>query len=62
MNTAFYGCAELAEITFRNPGKWTMDNPFANCPKLFTVNGYPGSTAEDYAKRYNYLFKSLEEA
>lgn len=62
VNTAFYGCAELAEITFRNPGKWTMDNPFANCPKLFTVNGYPGSTAEDYAKRYNYLFKSLEEA
>ena len=61
-NTAFYGCSELAEITFRNPGKWTMDNPFANCPKLFTVNGYPGSTAEDYAKRYNYLFKSLEEA
>ena len=62
VNTAFYGCAELAEITFRNPGKWTMDNPFPNCPKLFTVWGYPGSTAEDYAKRYNYLFKSLEEA
>ena len=58
----YYGCAELAEITFHNPGRWTMDNPFTNCPKLFTVWGYPGSTAEDYAKRYNYLFKSLEEA
>lgn len=61
-NTAFYGCAELAEITFHNPGKWTMDNPFTNCPKLFTVWGYPGSSADDYAKRFNYLFKSLEEA
>ncbi|MGN1363993.1 MAG: leucine-rich repeat domain-containing protein [Victivallis vadensis] len=61
-NTAFYNCAELAEITFHNPGRWTMDNPFPNCPKLFTVWGYPGSTAEDYAKRFNYLFKSLEEA
>ena len=58
----FYGCLDLEEITFHNPGKWTMDNPFTNCPKLFTVWGYPGSTAEDYAKRYNYLFKSLEEA
>lgn len=58
----YYGCAELAEITFHNPGRWTMDNPFTNCPKLFTVWGYPGSSAEDYAKRYNYLFKSLEEA
>ena len=58
----FYGCLDLEEITFHNPGKWTMYNPFTNCPKLFTVWGYPGSTAEDYAKRYNYLFKSLEEA
>ena len=52
----------MEEITFHNPGKWTMGNPFPNCQKLFTGNGYPGSTAEDYAKRYNYLFKSLEEA
>lgn len=58
----YYGCAELTEITFSNPGKWTMDNPFTSCPKLFTVWGWPGSSAEDYAKRYNYLFKSLEEA
>lgn len=58
----FYGCLDLEEITFHNPGKWMMDNPFSACPKLFTVWGYPGSTAEDYAKRYNYLFKSLEEA
>ena len=61
-SSCYYGNLELTEITFSNPGKWTMDNPFANCPKLFTVWGYPGSTAEDYAKRYNYLFKSLEEA
>lgn len=58
----FYGCADLEEVTFQRQGKWPMDNPFSSCPKLFTVNGYPGSTAEDYAARYNYLFKSLEEA
>lgn len=62
VNACFYHCSSLEEITFRNPGKWTMNNPFPNCPKLFTVWGYPGSTAEDYAKRFNYLFKSLEEA
>ena len=61
-SSCYYGNLELTEITFSNPGKWTMDNPFPNCPKLFTVWGYPGSTAEDYAKRFNYLFKSLEEA
>lgn len=59
--TAFHGCSELTEITFRNPGTWSMENPFTSCPKLFTVYGYPGSTAEEFASRYNYLFKSLED-
>ena len=53
-------CPELEEVTFLNPGTWTMENPFTNCPKLFTIKGYAGSMAETFASRYNYLFKPLE--
>ena len=58
---AFDSCSALEEVTFRNPGKWSMSNPFTRCSKLFTIYGYPGSTAEEFANRYNYLFKSLED-
>lgn len=57
-----YTCEQVAEeVTFKNPGKWSMSNPFTRCSKLFTIYGYPGSTAEEFANRYNYLFKSLED-
>lgn len=58
---SFYGCTNLSEITILNPDCeiWDHENEFD--PEMETIIGFPGSTAEQYAKKYGKTFVALDE-
>lgn len=63
---AFTNCAALEEVVILNPNAVIFDRAttFGNNYKDYSgvIKGYDGSTAEDYAKKYGYTFKSLGKA
>ncbi|MCR4639631.1 leucine-rich repeat protein [Ruminococcus sp.] len=63
---AFTNCAALEEVTILNPNAEIFDRAttFANNYKDYSgaIKGYDDSTAEAYAKKYGYSFKSLGKA
>lgn len=57
---AFYGCIELEEITILNPECHIYDG-IETISETATICGYENSTAQEFAEKYNYKFKSLGE-
>ena len=63
---AFSTCTDLERIDFRNPDCSIAENPYTISNNQLslsvfdgTIYGYAGSTAEQYAKRYDYKFALL---
>ncbi len=46
---AFTECENLGYVTIENPEAVISDNAFVECAEGFTLSGYEGSTAEEYA-------------
>lgn len=66
---AFGNCTALKSITILNPectidsGKQTISNETSGVAKAYyrgVIRGYCGSTAEEYAKKNDYLFEPLD--
>ena len=66
----FCDCKELKDITIKNPkceidnSEYTINNGYdANYNYYFngTIHGYKNSTAQDYAAKYGYRFKALDD-
>lgn len=68
-NGVFCFCSGLTEITILNPkceiygNNGTISNGYGGTGFYFngTICGYDNSTAQAYAEKYNYNFKSLDE-
>ena len=66
--TAFSGCTELTSVTIQNlrceiaDSEGTFSNSYSDDGYLFdgTIYGYPNSTAQEYAEKYNRKFVPLE--
>ena len=62
---AFIKCTALSEVFILNPDAKIYDraNTFTNENDKFSgvIKGYKGSTAEKYAQKYNYTFKTLAQ-
>lgn len=56
---AFYNCQNLQSVTIGENVKAICCDSFGNCNAL-VINGKIGSTAETFAKKYGYKFKSSE--
>lgn len=59
-NYAFYNCTSLEEITFLNPECIIGENTLT-IPEDTVICGYDGSTAQKYAEKNGYTFKSMGE-
>lgn len=62
---AFVNCNELSEVIILNPDAKIYDraNTFTNENGQFSgvIKGYKNSTAEKYAQKYNYSFKTMAQ-
>lgn len=59
-SSSFKGCDNLKEIIIRNPECKIVIGTATLSGKNATIYGYTGSTAEDYAKKYEYKFSDIE--
>ncbi len=61
--SAFYGCAGLKQAAVMNPdcAVDSTDGMTLGHPGTTQILGYPGSTAQAYAKKYGYVFKALSK-
>ena len=60
-NSAFMNCDKLTDITILNTNCYFDDyKETLSDPSHCTVHGYKGSTAEEFAIKWGYKFKSLE--
>lgn len=57
---AFYDCDSLEEITFLNP-ECTINGNNSAIPRNAVICGYDDSTAQEYADKKGYVFRSLGE-
>ncbi|MBQ8207619.1 MAG: leucine-rich repeat protein [Clostridia bacterium] len=57
---AFDACGKLKKVTINNPDCNIAGNAFTGCPLLFTLVGYKGSTAQNYAETYGFEFVDIE--
>ncbi len=57
---AFDGCVNVTAVTFNDTSVIIADSE-TTIPVNITINGYTGSTAEEYATKYNRAFVALEE-
>lgn len=57
---AFSGCTSLGSITVLNPDCLINDTNSGTLASTATIYGYAGSTAEEYATKYNRTFVALE--
>ena len=60
-NHAFADCKSLESITFKNPDCKIYDDKTA-LSTTATIYGYAGSTAQEYAEKYNRTFIALDES
>lgn len=60
-NYAFYNCESLEEITFLNPECVIGEKSSLTIPEKAVICGYDDSTAEAYAGKNGYTFRSLGE-
>ena len=65
--SAFYSCTNLSSVTIKNPnceindasGTFCNNYTNENYPFSGTIYGYPNSTAQAYAEKYNRTFSAL---
>ncbi|MDE6729276.1 MAG: leucine-rich repeat protein, partial [Oscillospiraceae bacterium] len=57
---AFFGCSALESITIQNPD-CEIDDDKNTLSDTVVIYGYPGSTAQAYAEKYNREFIALDE-
>ena len=59
---AFQGCNNLTDIAILNPKCMVYENKDTlGSPDKTTIYGYTDSTAQNYAKKYGYTFKTLDQ-
>lgn len=59
---AFQGCNNLTDIAILNPKCTIYENKDTlGSPTQTTIYGYIDSTAQEYAKKYGYTFKTLDQ-
>ncbi|MDE6729421.1 MAG: leucine-rich repeat protein [Oscillospiraceae bacterium] len=59
-STTFYNCSALESITILNPD-CEIDDDKSTISDTVVIYGYPGSTAQAYAEKYNREFVALDE-
>ena len=58
----FYGCDNLTALAMLNPEcEIYEDKNTLGSPTQTTIYGYIDSTAQDYAEKYGYTFKTLDQ-
>ena len=61
-SAAFDGCSELTKVTVYSKNADISDTAFTGTHADFTIYGYAGSTAEEYASKNNLNFEKIETA
>ena len=59
-DAAFASCENLTSVTIKNPDCEIFDDK-STFPDTTTIYGYPNSTAQAYAEKYNYNFVALDD-
>lgn len=58
---AFANCTFMATVTVNNSNCTFSGDPFSGSNQTVTICGHKASTAETYASKYNYQFKSIDD-
>lgn len=56
----FYGCSALEEVIFRNP-ECEIEGSTETIPANAVICGYENSTAQEFAEKYGYSFRIIED-